>query len=175
VIKLRALVPVAVLVSLIPGAAFADGFFSVGIGTSTGGSLAKSERTYPWQIGVLSHEGWAGFDAEYSAIATPGTAPNLRTVGASLRIGKKFAAWRPYGSVGWAAIGTVSQTSDVFKITGPSNVSNTLITFGGGVIGSLAKHLGIQVDVREFRDVKSTAGTTRIEFTRAAASVVLIF
>jgi len=94
-------------ICLVPGTAFADGFFAVGIGASTGGYFSTSQRTYPFQIGFLSHKGWAGFDAEYGAIMTSGDAPNERTVGVSLRIGKKFSAWRPYGSVGWATLSTL--------------------------------------------------------------------
>jgi phosphohistidine swiveling domain-containing protein len=96
-----------VALCLVPGAAFADGFFSVGIGASTGGFFSSTERTYPWQIGAVSHKGWVGFDVEYGAIMTSGIAPNLRTLGAWVRIGKRFSAWRPYGSVGWATLGSL--------------------------------------------------------------------
>jgi hypothetical protein len=163
------------LLCLVPGAAFADGFFSVGIGASTGGFFSQTQRTYPWQLGFVSHKGWVGFDGEYGAIMTTGDGPNLRTLGASLRIGKRFSAWRPFGSVGWATLGSLEQFSDAFKVTGDSVISNSLITFGGGLMGELAKHAGMQVEVRVFHDLQTTPGDTRIQFTRAAVSFYLKF
>jgi hypothetical protein len=160
---------------LVPGAAFADGFFSVGIGASTGGFFSKTQRTYPWQLGFVSHNGWVGFDGEYGAIMTSGVGPNLRTLGASLRIGKRFSAWRPYGSVGWATLGTLGGFSDAIKITGDSVLSNSIITFGGGLMGELAKHVGLQVEVRVFHDLQGTPAANQIQFTRGAASVYIKF
>jgi hypothetical protein len=161
-------------ICLVPGTALADGFFAVGIGASTGGYFSQSQRTYPWQLGFVSHKGWVGVDGEYGAIMTSGTAPNERTLGVSLRIGKKFSAWRPYGSVGWATLGTLNEFSDAFQITGDSVKSNAILTFGGGLMGELAKHLGIQVEVRVFHDLENDGGT-KINFTRAAAGVYIKF
>ena len=166
----------AVAFCLVPGTASADGFFAVGIGASTGSYFSTTQRTYPFQLGFVSHKGWVGVDGEYAAIMTSGNAPNERTVGVSLRIGKKFSAWRPYGSVGWATLSTLGQTSDAFKITGDAVQSNGILTFGGGLMGELAKHLGIQVEVRVFHDLENGgAGETKVNFTRAAAGVYIKF
>jgi hypothetical protein len=106
---------------------------------------------------------------------TTGDGPNLRTLGASLRFGKRFSAWRPFGSVGWATLGSLEQFSDAFKVTGDSVISNSLLTFGGGLMGELAKHAGMQVEVRVFHDLQTSPGDTRVQFTRAAVSFYLKF
>jgi len=52
--------------------------------------------------------------------------------------------------------------------------SNAILTFGGGLMGELAKHLGIQVEVRVFHDLENEAGR-KVNFTRAAAGVYIGF
>jgi hypothetical protein len=77
--------------------------------------------------------------------------------------------------VGWATLGTLGDVSDAIKIMGDSVISNSIITFGGGLMGELAKHAGVQVDIRIFHDLQNTPGDTQIQFTRAAASFYIKF
>lgn len=164
-----------VFLLLLSSPAFADGFFSVGIGSSLGGSLAKSARTFPWQLGVMSHKGWMGVEGDYGALQTPAGQQNQRTLGVSILIGKRVSGWRPFGSVGWATLGQVNTLLDTVKVTGDSTLTNTLITVGGGLFGDLAKHVALQMDVRLFRDLLVDQGATRIQFTRASVSGVFKF
>ena len=166
-------------VTFVPSTASADVFIGAGFGRALPhNSTAPAERIFTLSFGSVSTHGWFGAEADYGLLPKLENGGEARTLSGSVILGKKTGSgWRPYGSIGFGHVGPVNTFSDNFRLFGDTAPQKSMITFGGGVMGEFAKHVGARADVRVFRDVTSQINGSPIHltFTRIAVGAYLAF
>ena len=198
---LRTIVSTLLLLTLVPGAARADGlvipFFGVNFGGDSGTEVsdATDAERFSWGAsfafmggGVFGLEGDIGYSPDFFGETDAGGSSVL-TVTGNLLIGIPFGGQtgfgiRPYGLVG---AGIVRADGEAFELAEHEELevgeNKAAWNFGGGVMMFFGTHVGIRGDVRYFRtfeaveilDIEFDEELGDLDFTRGSIGVVFRF
>jgi hypothetical protein len=190
---LRIFITTALLLTITPAAALADGmiipFFGTNFGGDTGG-LAEgvdADRftwgaSFAWMGGgVIGVEGDIGYSPDFFGKTDVGGSSVL-TAMVDLLVGVPFGGQsgfgvRPYGAIG---IGIVHTAGEGFDNVLDLCDNKLGWNFGGGLLIFFAKHVGMRGDLRYFRtfetvDLLEGSGGGDLDFTRGSAGFVVRF
>jgi opacity protein-like surface antigen len=194
----RTLILAALLCSLSPGAARADGLFIPFIGWNFGGdagsefSDAVDSSRLSWGAslawmgaGVIGVEGDFAYSPDFFGKTDLGDS-SVWTAFGNVLVGVPFGGQRGFGirPYGLAGIGLVRAEGDAFELAGEEfNENKVGWDFGGGVMLFFGTHAGIRGDIRYFRtfealdilgiDVENGPGD--LDFTRGSVGFVFRF
>lgn len=189
----RKVLIVAVIAAALAGtapAARAEGFISPLIGFNFGGDSAcpaisgcqDKRLNYGAGFGVVG--GGFGFEEEIGyAKDFFGTAPNLSssvlTLMSNVMLAPKIGPVRPYVLAGVGLLKTHVEFTTTSLLTTDNN--NFGWDVGGGLVVSVAPHVGIRGDIRYFHAFQDlgalgfSLGNTKLDFGRAAAGINFSF
>ena len=174
-----------------PGQARAEGFISPLIGFNFSGDAncpainGCQDKRLNFGIGLGALGNVFGFEEEFAyARDFFGAAPNLRssvlTVMSNVMLAPKVGPVRPYFLMGMGFIKTHVEFTTISLLTTDNN--NFGWDVGGGVMVSVAPHIGVRGDIRYFHAFQDLGfvgfalGTgTKIDFGRAAAAIDFTF
>ena len=133
-------------------------------------------------LGVLGNV--LGFEEEFAyAQDFFGTAPNLKssvlTLTSSVMLAPKVGPIRPYALAGLGLIKTHVEFAAASLLTSDNN--NLGWDIGGGVMLTLAPHVGVRGDIRYFHSFQDlnflgfAVNNTKLDFGRAAAALNFTF
>ena len=185
----------AVVITLAPAPARADGFFIPFLGVNFGGDSGKQfseafdTNQFNWGAslgwmggGIFGFEGDFGYSPDFYGKTDAGGS-SAYTLSANLLLGVPFGGQqgfgvRPYGLVG---AGLLSSRSDF----GDPEIDENNVTWsaGGGLLVFFGTRVGIRFDVRYFRTfddleilgIPIAQSPGKVDFTRGSAGLVLRF
>ena len=185
----------AVVITLAPAPARADGFFIPFLGVNFGGDSGKQfseafdTNQFNWGAslgwmggGIFGFEGDFGYSPDFYGKTDAGGS-SAYTLSANLLLGVPFGGQqgfgvRPYGLVG---AGLLSSRSDF----GDPEIDENNVTWsaGGGLLVFFGTRVGIRFDVRYFRTfddleilgIPIVQSPGKVDFTRGSAGLVLRF
>lgn len=185
----------AVVITLAPAPARADGFFIPFLGVNFGGDSGKEfseafeTSQFNWGAslgwmggGVFGFEGDFGYSPDFYGKTDAGGS-SAYTLSANLLLGVPFGGQqgfgvRPYGLVG---AGLLSSRSDF----GDPEIDENNVTWsaGGGLLVFFGTRAGVRFDVRYFRTfddleilgIPIAQSPGKVDFTRGSAGLVLRF
>lgn len=172
----RVVLLVVALGALTPAVASADWFIGAGIGTARGGSLDESKRSFSVSLGAIGVDSVVGFEGDFGFTEDIREGVNMRTAGGNFIVGPNLVEnrLRPYGTIGFGAISWGGPLREAFKF---ETTPDPVLSFGGGVMATVASHLGVRLDIRRFRDTKKDefAVPENFTFTRVTIGAHVIF
>lgn len=185
----------AVVITLAPAPARADGFFIPFLGVNFGGDSGKEfseafeTSQFNWGAslgwmggGVFGFEGDFGYSPDFYGKTDAGGS-SAYTLSANMLLGLPFGGQqgfgvRPYGLVG---AGLLSSRSDF----GDPEIDENNVTWsaGGGLLVFFGTRAGVRFDVRYFRTfddleilgIPIAQSPGKVDFTRGSAGLVLRF
>ncbi len=192
--KLLALASVLVL-TLFPASAWADGlitpFVGANFGGATGASLNASLNDASkvdygvglWYMsgGILGVEGEFGHSPSFygAGAGTSGVMELMANVVLGIPFGGEGAGLRPYGVAG---VGVIRQHVAGRPGFADATSNNAAWDMGVGMMGLFSSHVGLQGEVRYFRNFDANSSTSGVSlaqgtfnFTRASVGLALRF
>ena len=174
----------------LPAQAHAEGFISPLIGFDFGGDASCpavsncENKRLNFGVGLGAMNAVVGFEEEFAyARDFFGSAPTYKssvlTVMSNLMLAPKVGPVRPYALAGLGLIKSHVELTSTSLLSADNN--NFGWDIGGGVMISLAPHVGVRGDVRYFHAFQDltvvgfTLSNSKLDFGRAAAAINFTF